>query len=218
MRTLSISAILLSAVSLSACVSATSTPSFGQKESEYIPLAAAILTIAQDEKATAPGNIGNAGPIYSGIVHASLEYTALIEGEYVGTSICTTCSFGGDGPLTQYLADLYLVADFEGQKLTGNLSNFFTPLAGFKNPNGTISLVGTFTKNGDSGDIVFAGSGTLTGSGMTANYEIYNVYGGFGGTNGQIMVGGFLSDFDWLSGTYAGSTSESDGLWVAQEN
>lgn len=209
MRTLSISAILLSAVSLSACVSATSTPSFQQIEGEYIPFANAVLTIAE-KGPTAPGNIGNAGPNYSGIVYASTEF--------VGSPVCDTCSFGDSEPLVEYLADLYLVADFSDQTLSGNLSNFFTPLAGFKNPNGTISLVGTFTKNGNSGDIDFSGSGTLTGSGMTASYEIYNVYGGFGGTNGQIMVGGFLSEFDWLTGTYAGSTSESDGLWVTAQN
>ncbi len=215
MRTFPILAVILAAVTLSACVSATSVPSFAQKEDEYIPFAAAILTIASDLENGGPthtDNIGNAGPIYSGIIHAS--------NEYVGSPACTSCQFGGAGPLTEYLADLYLVADFDGQTLSGNLSEFFTPIAGFKNPNGTITLVGNFSKSvpkSTSADITFSGSGTLTGSSMTANYEIFDVYGGFGGVNGQIMVGGFSSDFDWISGIYAGTTSESDGLWVAQE-
>jgi len=218
MRMLSISTVLLGAWALTACVSASSTPSFLAKEDEYVPFAQAILTIAESGP-TNPDNIGLAGPAYDGIVHASLEYTVYnpSTGQYEGTSACKTCSFGGDGPLTQYLADLYLVADFGGQTLSGNLSNFFTPVAGFKNPNGTITLLGNFTKNGNSSDISFSGSDTLTGSSMTANYAFFDVYGGFGGTTGQIMVGGFLSNFNWQNGTYAGSTSQSDGLWVAQE-
>lgn len=214
MRSVSILAPVLAAAALSACVSATSVPSYQQKEDEYVPFAAAILTIAEGQGPTLPENIGNGGPIYSGIIHASTDY--------VRSSACSTCAFGGAGPLTEYLADLYLVADFGSSTLSGSLSNFFTPLAGFKNPNGTITLVGNFTKNGNSGDISFSSTGdtgdrTLTGSGMTATYQIFDVYGGFGGTNGQILVGGFNSDFDWLTGTYAGSTSEADGLWVAQE-
>jgi hypothetical protein len=225
MRTFSTLAVILAGVMLSACVSATSEPSFAQKENEYIPFAAAILTIASDLENGGPtptDNIGNAGPIYSGIIHASREFTNFNQntGEWEGISICASCSFSGNGPLTEYLAELYLLADFDGQTLSGNLSKFFTPIAGFKNPNGTITLVGNFTKSvpeSTSADIIFSGSGTLTGSSMTANYEIFDVYGGFGGLNGQIMVGGFYSDFDWISGIYAGTTSESDGLWVAQE-
>ena len=212
MRAFRTLAVLIGFLALSACVSATSEPSFDQKEDDYIPFAAAILTIAEGQGPTLAENIGNAGPIYTGIVHASTAY--------VENPACNTCKFSGDGPLTQYLADLYLVADFGGQTLSGNLSKFFTPIAGFKNPNGTITLVGNFSKSepkSTSADITFSGLGTLTGSGMSANYEIFDVYGGFGGVNGQIMVGGFSSDFDWISGAYAGTTSESDGLWVTQE-
>lgn len=225
MRSASIIAPVLAAAALSACVSATSVPSYQQKEDEYVPFAAAILTIAADPEIggpTHPDNIGNAGPIYNGIIHASLDYTNYDPetGQYSGIPNCTTCSFGGSGPLTEYLAELQLVIENFGSltpTLSGNLSSFFTPLAGFKNPNGTITLVGSVSKTGTSADIDFSGTGTLTGSGMTASFEIFDVYGGFGGADGEIMVGGFLSNFDWLTGTYAGSTSEADGLWVAQE-
>lgn len=235
MRTFSTLGVILAATALSACVSATSAPSYEDTYQSYEPLARAVAELSETCDAngancvpnnTLFANLPSSGPgKYSGL---------LLSKEHCSTGSSPSCS----GPKVEYLAKLSLDVNFVDQTLTGSLSNFVTKLANFKNPTGTINLTGGICDNGTQGAdacdgsapdglayIVFEGGGELIGAnGNVAFYWLKSgspsganlgADGALGGNSGQVMAGDFGSDFQWLAGTYIGTISGSDGEWVA---
>lgn len=225
MRSFSILAPVIAAAALSACVSATSVPSFEAVEQTYIPLAETAVVIANSQGNTLYSNLPDGTGIYKGLILGNV-----------------LCHAGNDpdncsGPAVEYLAKLVLNANYDSQEVTGSLSEFVTKLANFKNPTGTILLTGSICDNGTLGSDACDGSApdglvyiTLEGGGKLfgANENIAQYWfkagspsgadlgadGAFGGDTGQVIAGNFGSDFQWLEGIYIG-ISGSDGQWVA---
>jgi hypothetical protein len=136
---------------------------------------------------------GSGTPTYTGIIHGF--------------------NGGGDGPDLEYFADLTLTANFSNDTVGGNVKNFVTDLPGFANPSGTAPVTGTITNDAGLAGIGFGASGTLTSGSTTAAYSTVTTSGTFAGFDADVAFGDHESDFLWLAGPNAGTTSLSDGDW-----
>lgn len=132
----------------------------------------------------------------------SASYYGIVHGE--------RGSFGG-GPDIAHYADVSVSVNFETTDVNGSIFNVTTDMPGFEKPTGSVTISGYFED--DEGDVYFYadGSGSLTGTEMTADYELLSFDGYFYGENGEIIQGSSTVDFNWTSGAHNGTTSWSDG-------
>jgi hypothetical protein len=181
-------------------------------DSEVPPLLGPGATLAEATaaidalEAEVAGVFGDGTSEYDALTLGSATYTGLIHGN----------SSGGAGPVTDYAADLDLTVNFETDGVTGQIYNFVTNVTDFENPTGTIDVTGNVIDNVPNAGIDFTGNGLLTGTnGVTAEYDLVNAAGQFGGTDGSVMDGTHLTDFNWLTDGASLRSSFSDGDFAA---
>ena len=119
------------------------------------------------------------------------------------------------GPLVSYAADLTLVMDVTSGSIDGKVENVATTLDGFDHPSGTIDVAGRITNELGDAALDFIGSGPLSQGDHTAQYTLPEVFGYFGGSEGEAVAGYQATNFIWRSGPFAGSNSSSDGGFLA---
>jgi len=122
------------------------------------------------------------------------------------------------GPAIDYVADLELTADFSGNTIGGTIENVVTNgVTGFDHPDGQIDLSGPILPDSvNEGSLLLTGSGDLSTAAAAARVTVEGE-GFFVGTDARAMEGGHLTDFVWSRGTFAGTTSFSDGVFSAIE-
>jgi hypothetical protein len=121
------------------------------------------------------------------------------------------------GEPVDYVADLELNVDFADASVRGAVRNMVTDhVANFTHPEGTVRLSGTIAPDEfDTGIMLIEGSGTLETNGVEARLVV-DGFGDFVGTDARGILGEHETDFVWLRGPAAGTTSFSDGLFSAQ--
>jgi hypothetical protein len=123
------------------------------------------------------------------------------------------------GAAIDYVADLELKVKFDGNTLNGTIENFVTNgVPGFEHPEGSISLGGTLQPDDvNEGGLFLDGSGRVSSASAEADYVV-DGEGWFVGTDARAIVGLHDSDFVWIRGPLAGTTSFSDGPFSAMES
>ena len=136
---------------------------------------------------------------------------------YSGLVIGEGSDFPFDGPTIGYAANLELEVDFNLGDIEGELTNYTTNLAGFTNPEGTMNLVGGLGTDIDGFTSAnFGGSTTLTNGAVSADASVFGE-GNFTAGGAEAAFGFVFSDFVWVTGPDAGTTSFADGIYDAVE-
>ena len=117
----------------------------------------------------------------------------------------------GDGPDVVHYADLSASVNFQTTDVTGTIYNVTTDMPGFEKPTGTVAITGNIEDDGGETYFYADGSGSLTGTTMTADYEVLSLDGYLYGPNGEVIQGYSTVDINWTSGDHDGTTSWSDG-------
>ena len=133
---------------------------------------------------------------------------------YVGVSSGYT--HFGDGPAVDYFADLSLTVDFASTDVTGTMTHFVTDLAGFEHPDGAIDITGGIYADAGNTGIAIDAYGELSTAAHSAYIE-FSADGEIYGTAAGAMSGNQSTEIGWLTGTYAGQSTYSDGQWQAEQ-
>lgn len=119
------------------------------------------------------------------------------------------------GPTLDYAANLAMGVDFASGEVEGTVSNIATRLVGFDHPDGEIAVAGEVSNLGGYGWIEFDGVGPVSQGALAADFSVQEAYGGFVGTDSQVMGGYQATNFYWTDGPYDGTISSSDGEFIA---
>ena len=171
-------------------------------QAAYFEITSSALAISNAEGLTAFDQIPTQG---------SATYVGTIQGFGIGS--------GHNGPDTTYFADLVVTADFENitsesLSINGYATNFVTTLEGFNNPDGTLSLVNGIAESASLGTAVeFDLEGTLVQGDVSVDVFIATEIGNFYGDSAQAAFGQTRSEFVWVTGPDAGTTSGPSGDW-----
>jgi hypothetical protein len=154
----------------------------------------------------------------SGILDAE-DYTAWVDmpASGNGTYRGVIAGWAMAGEPIDYVADLELRVNFDDAAVRGTVQNMVTDHASdFEHPEGTVRLTGYLTPDEfDTGIMVIGGSGTLETAGAAATVVVDGA-GDFVGTDGRGILGAHETDFVWTRGSWAGTTSFSDGVFSAE--
>jgi hypothetical protein len=216
MRTFPTLAVLTGSLALSACVSATSTPSYSGKEAEWVDEIEPLLAqLANPNSRTLIGNLDLKTGVYEGVLHGSSEY----DGTTISQICNNECVWDENAPWSNYIADAKLQVDLQNQEnFTGTLSNFLTELPGYKSLLGVVEFSGNVSETTVNGSpaVVFNnmyGDGTLRAGNVDVVYVELSGGGAIiGSFDGAYATGFLMNDFLWLPGTpFNGQSASWDG-------